>query len=113
MADTREMTARFRVLLMCVAVASAACGAKGFMDGNRADARARDMAAIQKLREQDAAATLAGDVAAIAELCGAGSLVAIFTSPLSAQPANFTTATLADAQRSRRHIQRRHGVEIG
>src|SRR2546426_12208345 len=64
MADTREMTARFRVLLMCVAVASAACGAKGrFMDGNRADARARDRAAIQKLREQDGAATLAGDVA--------------------------------------------------
>jgi hypothetical protein len=38
------------------------------MDGNRADARARDRAAIQKLREQDGAATLAGDVAAIAEL---------------------------------------------
>ncbi len=69
MVDTREMTARFRVLLMCVAVASAACGAKGrFMDGNRADARARDTAAIQKLREQDGAATLAEDVAAIAEL---------------------------------------------
>ncbi|MBZ5578340.1 MAG: DUF4440 domain-containing protein [Acidobacteriia bacterium] len=57
------------MLLVCAAVASAACGSKGTVqDGSRAAARAQDQAAIQKLHEQDVAATLAGNPAAIAAL---------------------------------------------
>jgi hypothetical protein len=57
------------MFVACALVASMACTSKGAgMSGNTADTHAQDLAAIEKLRQQDIAATLAGDLAAIAEL---------------------------------------------
>lgn len=57
------------MLLTWAAIASTASASQGAQTAaSSTDARAQDMAAIQKLHEQDVAATLAGDVVAIAEL---------------------------------------------
>jgi uncharacterized protein (TIGR02246 family) len=55
--------------VVCALVASMACTSKGAgMPGQTADTHAQDLAAIEKLRQQDVEATLAGDLAALAEL---------------------------------------------
>src|SRR5215207_2804525 len=69
MRNTSEMTAGLRMLLVGVAVVSTACAARGpGMNASSTDAHAQDFKAIQKVHEQDIAATLAGDLTAIAEL---------------------------------------------
>lgn len=62
------MTRRSIMLVAWALATSTACTAESGMSAQTADAHARDMAAIERLHEQDIAATLAGDQAALAEL---------------------------------------------
>ena len=62
-------TRRAATLAACALLTSMACmSERAGVSERTADAHAQDMAAIERLRQQDIAATLAGDVAAIGEL---------------------------------------------
>ena len=61
-----QTTARF-TLIVCALVVSSSCTGGVETAADSSDARAQDLAAIERLHQQDIAATLAGDVAAIGE----------------------------------------------
>jgi ketosteroid isomerase-like protein len=63
------MTRRSVTLVGCASVVLTACVFEGACSlGKSADAHAQDMAGIEKLHSQDAAATLSQDLAALSEL---------------------------------------------
>ena len=62
-----QTTLRLVTLILCALGAAVACTRTVDMAAGKTDARAQDMAAIERLRQQDIAATLAGDVEAIGE----------------------------------------------
>lgn len=59
---------RLVTLILCALGASSACTRGVGLAADRTAARAQDMAAIERMHQQDIAATLAGDVAALGEL---------------------------------------------